>query len=107
MGSGLSHGTAHCNLNERRKAATLDLAVSPALDRLIARRRRSTAAWRREVQSSMRQKNEAFKSVEDVREARAFDVDRQLTCRDRSSVESRERVNAGPSLLAADGVTQE
>src|ERR1700682_2528319 len=44
---------------------------SPALDRLIARRRRSTAAWRREAQSRMRQKNEAFKSFEDLREARA------------------------------------
>ena len=38
-----------------------DLAVSPALDRLIARRRRSTAAWRREAQSRMRQKNGALK----------------------------------------------
>jgi hypothetical protein len=38
---------------------------------LIARRRRSTAAWRREAQSRMRQKNEAFKSFEDLREAGA------------------------------------
>src|SRR5207248_472108 len=32
-------------------------------------------------------------------------VNRRATCRDRSSVESRERVNAGASLLTADGVT--
>jgi hypothetical protein len=38
------------------------------LDRLIARRRRSSAAWRREAQSRMRQKNEAFKSFEELRE---------------------------------------
>ena len=37
--------------HRRTRPRTLDLAVSPALDRLIARRRRSTAACRREAQS--------------------------------------------------------
>ena len=56
-----------------------------------------------------------FKNTQEERSIQEFrglaggarvDVDRQLTYRDRSSVESRERVNAGASLLTPDGITQ-
>jgi hypothetical protein len=48
--------------------------TSSAMTALIARRRRSTAAPRREAQSRMRLKNEAFKSSEELRAFRAFSL---------------------------------